>query len=75
MNFVAIRESFLCKIWGHGTLWHSKSEQSTKIFSAKIVLFTNLRKFSPSKVSRYTVYLVQGEVQIKVLIFLQFYIC
>ena len=29
--------------------------QSTKVFSAKIVFFTNLRKFSLSKVSRYTV--------------------
>ena len=26
-SFVAIRESFLCKIWGHGLLWHSTSEQ------------------------------------------------
>ena len=35
--------------------WCSKSEQSAKVFSAKIVFFTNSRKFSPLKVSRYTV--------------------
>ena len=40
-NFVAIRKSFLCKILRHGILWHSKSEQSTKVFSAKIIFFTN----------------------------------
>ena len=32
-----------------GILWHGKSEQSAKVFSAKIVFFTNPRKFSPSK--------------------------
>ena len=35
---------------GRGVLRHGKSEQSVKI-----VFFTNLRKFSPSKVSRYMV--------------------
>ena len=34
----------------------SKSKQSTKVFSVKFVFFTNSRKFSPSKVSRYKVY-------------------
>ena len=34
----------LREIWGHGILWHGKSEQSTKI-----VVFTNPRNFSPSK--------------------------
>ena len=43
---MAIRESFLRKIWGHGVLWHGTSEQSVKVFSAKIAFFTN----SPSKV-------------------------
>ena len=38
---------------GHPLAWQSK--QSTKVFSMKIVSFTNSRKFSPSKVSRYTV--------------------
>ena len=32
-----------------------RGEQSTKVFSTKIVSFTNQRKFSPSKVSGYTV--------------------
>ena len=34
-------ESFLCKIWGHGVLWHGKSKQSAKVF----LIFTNLQKF------------------------------
>jgi len=46
---------FLAKFWGVGVLWHGKSEQSAKVFSAKIIFFTNLPKFSPSKVSHYTV--------------------
>ena len=46
-SFVAIHESFLCKILRHGVLWRSTSEQSTKVFFVKI---TNLRKFSPLKV-------------------------
>ena len=41
-SFVAIRKSFRYKIWC------SKSEQSTKVFSAKIVFFS-------LKVSRYMV--------------------
>ena len=46
-SFVAIRKSFLHKIWERGVLWHSKSEQSVKVFSAKIVLITSFlsRKF------------------------------
>ena len=40
---------------GHGILWCGKSEQSAKVFSTKIIFFTNLRKFSPSKVFRYAV--------------------
>ena len=38
--------------------WHplaQQKRQSAKVFSAKIVFFTNSRKFSSSKVSRYTV--------------------
>ena len=42
-GFVAIHESFLCIIRGHGVLWHGKSDQSTKGF------FTNSRKFLPRK--------------------------
>ena len=47
-RFVAIRE-----IWGRGILWRGKSEQSTKVFSAKIVFFTNLRKFSAIRYMQY----------------------
>ena len=54
-SFVAICESFLHEIWGRIIHWHGKSEQSTKVFSEKIIFFTNLRKFSPSKDSCYTV--------------------
>ena len=54
---MAICECFLCEMWGHGILWCSKSEQSTKVFSANIIFFTNSWKFSPSKVSCYTVYM------------------
>ena len=52
---MAIRESFLREIWGRGILWYGKSKQSAKVFSVKIVLFTDSRKFSSSKVSCYTV--------------------
>ena len=37
--FVAIRENFHCKIWGHDVLWHGTSEQSAKVFSAKVFSF------------------------------------
>ena len=43
------------KFGGCGVLWHGKSEQPAKVFPAKIVFFTNSRKFSPLKVSHYTV--------------------
>ena len=46
----AIHESFLCEIWGCGGLWHGKSEQSMKVFSVKIIFFTNSQKFSPSAI-------------------------
>ena len=49
-GFVAIYESFLHKIWGVA-YFGGKMEQSAKVFSAKIVFFTNSRKFSPLKVS------------------------
>ena len=55
-SFVAVCESFLRKIWGHGVLWCGTNEQSAKIFSAKIIFFTNSQKFSPLKVSHYTVF-------------------
>ena len=55
-GFVAIRESFSREIRGRGILWRGNSKQSAKVFFVKIVFFTNLRKFSPSKVSHYMVY-------------------
>ena len=48
-------KSFLREICGRGILWRGRSEQSTKVFAAKVVFFTNLRKFSPLKVFCYTV--------------------
>ena len=48
-SLVAIFESFLRETWGCSTLWHDKNKQSAKLFSVKIVFFTNSRKFSPSK--------------------------
>ena len=49
-QFCGYSQKFLYEIWSCGVLWHSKSEQSTKFFSVKIVFFT---KFSPSNVSHY----------------------
>ena len=48
-GFVAI--SFLRKIWGHGVCWRCKSKQFVKVFSAKIVFFTNSQKIFPQKFS------------------------
>ena len=55
LRFVAIRESFLLEILGCGIIWSGKSEQSVKVFSAKIVFFINSRMFSPSKIFGYMV--------------------
>ena len=56
-NFAVL--GYTCKFspqnLGRGVLWCDKSEQSPKVFSMKMSFFTNLRKFSPSRVSRYTV--------------------
>ena len=52
VNFVVL---WVYVYLGLGVLWCSKSEQSAKVFSMKFIFFTNSRKFSPSKVSRYTV--------------------
>ena len=49
--FSPIRKSFLHEIWGCGVLWRSRSEQSAKVFSTKIVFFTNSRKFFLRKFS------------------------
>ena len=51
MNFAVLwlfAKVILYEIWERGVLWCSKSEQSTKVFSAKIVFFS-------LKVSRYMV--------------------
>ena len=55
-SFVAI--IFLHEIWRHGVLSSGKSEQPQKFSPRKSYFFTNLRKFSPSKVSHYTVILL-----------------
>ena len=44
-GFVAIRESFLRKIWGRGILWHNKSEQSAKVFSDIFTKVFSLKSF------------------------------
>ena len=41
--------------FGRCFLWCGKSEQAAKVLSTKIIFFSNLHKFSPSKVSLYTV--------------------
>ena len=53
-GFVGICESFLCEICWHGIRWRDKREQSANVFSTKIIFFTNSPKFSPLRVSRYT---------------------
>ena len=50
-SFVAICESFSAKFWGLAVFRRGKSKQSVKVFSVKIVFFTNSRRFSPSKFS------------------------
>ena len=40
--------------FGDVAFFGDTSKQSVKVFSAKIVFSTNLRKFSPLKVSHYT---------------------
>ena len=45
---------FSTKFWGVASFGTAKAS-NLKVFSAKIVFFTNSQKFSPSKVFRYTV--------------------
>ena len=61
---MAIRKSFsLQNLGAYGIHWRDKSEQSAKVLSTKIVFYTNSRKFSPLKVSRYTVtFIVNGDL-------------
>ena len=54
-RFCGYSQRFSPQNLGVWHLWRCKSEQPAKVFSTKIVFFTNSRKFSPSKVSRYTV--------------------
>ena len=53
LRFCGKARKFSLQNLGCGILWHGTSEQS-----AKIIFFTNPRKFSPSKVSRYMVLLL-----------------
>ena len=48
-RFCGYSRKFSLQNLGVWHLWCCKSEQSAKVFSAKIVLFTNPQKFSPSK--------------------------
>ena len=62
-GFVAICESFLREIWGHGVLWHGTGKQSPKVFSTKILFFTN----SSPYMSRFANNaLLGGEVRVRV---------
>ena len=53
-QFCGYTRKFSPRNLGCGVLWHCKNEQSTKVFSAKIVFLPICEKFSPSKVSHYT---------------------
>ena len=46
-NFVVLLLLFSQRNLGAWRLWRGKSEQSAKVFSPKIIFFTNLRKCSP----------------------------
>ena len=48
-GFVAIGESFLHEIWGVASFGVAKSEQSAKVFSAKIELLPICKSFLPRK--------------------------
>ena len=45
---------FFREIWGHGIRWHSKSKQSTKVFSTKIHQFAKVFSLD-KKASRYMI--------------------
>ena len=59
---MVIRESFSVKLGGvgWGLLVAGTREQFVKIFCTKKIFSTNLRKFPPTKVSRYTVATLQS---------------
>ena len=52
--FVAIRESFLREIGGHGIF---KEQRHQRVIRNSLLISAHSRKFSPSKFSRYTVIL------------------
>ena len=52
-EFCVFAKVFSMKFGAYGILLHSKSKQYVKVFFAKIIFFTNSRKFSPSKVFHY----------------------
>ena len=54
-GFVAICKSFLREIWGCGIHWRHKQAIYESFLYENIVFFTNLLKFSPLKVFRYTI--------------------
>ena len=56
LRFCGYLRKFLCEILGTVSIGRT-SEQSTKVFFAKIVFSANSWKFSPSKVLRYMVWL------------------
>ena len=60
LRFCCYSRKFSLRNLGAWHPWHGTSEQSAKVFSTKIVFFTNSRKFSPSKVSRCTVFVGRG---------------
>ena len=62
LRFCGYLRKFSLRSLGAWVLWRSKNEQSAKVFSAKIVFFTNSRKFSLLKVSCYTVVLLSMNV-------------
>ena len=57
-NFAVCGYSWKFSLWnlGRGILWRGTSKQSVEAFPMKIVFFTNSRKFSLSKVSRYKIH-------------------
>ena len=49
LRFCGYTQEFSPRNLGHGVLWHCKSEQSTKVFSAKIVFSPICESFLPRK--------------------------
>ena len=50
-GYVTIREIFLREIWGVVSFGTAQASNLQKVFSMKIVFFTNPQKFSPTQVS------------------------